>query len=184
MCRGCRTDCRSRSKHLGEAQRLDAKAEGVNVAIGGWRRKEGRPTRESGWSRSSSAGATHLRLSREARRSALLPPSSCSGQWSSGMTPLPVAEVRTATVGFATLSCGTDYQGNSFLLDMPRSTIHPLGVGLMVLACRLGLRRACLHARRIPRLQSEGADAWTNGEFAHFSHRSASPSTWTSLSSG
>ena len=38
----------------------------------------------------------------------------------------------------------------------------------MELACQLGLRRACLHARWLPRLQNEEADALTNGEFHHF----------------
>ena len=38
----------------------------------------------------------------------------------------------------------------------------------MELACQLGWRRACLHARWIPRLQNEEADALTNGEFHHF----------------
>ena len=38
---------RSKAKHLGEVFRLDAKAEGENVAIGGWRCREGRPTREA-----------------------------------------------------------------------------------------------------------------------------------------
>ena len=41
--------CRSKAKHLGEVFRLDAKAEGKNVAIGGWRCCEGRPTREAEW---------------------------------------------------------------------------------------------------------------------------------------
>ena len=39
----------------------------------------------------------------------------------------------------------------------------------MELACELGIRRACLHARWIPRLQNEEADALTNGDFRHFS---------------
>ena len=47
--RGCMAECRSRTKHLGEVFRLDAKAEGENVAIGGWLCKEGRPTHESEW---------------------------------------------------------------------------------------------------------------------------------------
>ena len=38
---------------------------------------------------------------------------------------------------------------------------------MMELACQLGLRRACMHARWIPRLQNEEADALTNGDFRH-----------------
>ena len=39
---------------------------------------------------------------------------------------------------------------------------------MMELSCQLGLRRASLHARWIPRLQNEEADALTNGDFQHF----------------
>ena len=48
------------------------------------------------------------------------------------------------------------------------TTKYPLGVILMELSCQLGLRRACLHARWIPRLQNMEADAITNGDFQHF----------------
>ena len=54
------------------------------------------------------------------------------------------------------------------MLDKLMTTKFPLGVILMELSCQLGLRRACLHARWIPRLQNEEADALTNGEFGHF----------------
>ena len=70
-------------------------------------------------------------------------------------------------MGLATLTCGTDNQGNSLLLDKLMTTKFPLGVVLMELACQLGLRRACLHARWIPRLQNEEADV-TNMDFHHF----------------
>ena len=44
-----------------------------------------------------------------------------------------------------------------------------LGFILMELACQLGLRRACLHARWIPRLQKVETDALTNGDYRHLS---------------
>ena len=47
--RGRMAQCRSKSKDLGEVFRLDAKAEGENVAIGGWRCRADRPTREAEW---------------------------------------------------------------------------------------------------------------------------------------
>ena len=166
--RGSMAECRSRTKHLGEMFRLDAKAEGENVAIGGWRCKEGRSTRNSEW--------FAVELNRRnapwafARGEAFRTIASLEllGALVSVMTLLPIAEVRTASVGLATLSCGTDNQGNSYLLDKLMTTKYPLGIVLMELACQLGLRRACLHARWIPRLQNEEADALTNGEFDHF----------------
>ena len=85
------------------------------------------------------------------------------------MVLLPDAPVISSSVGLATLTCGTDNQGNSFLLDKLMTTKYPLGIVLMELACQLGRRRAALHARWIPRLQNEEADALTNDDFRHFS---------------
>ena len=82
---------------------------------------------------------------------------------------LPVAEGNSATVGLASLTCGTDNQGNHYLLDKLMTTKYPLGIVLMELSCQFGLRGACPQARWIPRLQNEEADALTNGDFRHFS---------------
>ena len=41
--------CRARTANLGEVFRLDGKAEGEVVCIGGWRCRPGRPTRECEW---------------------------------------------------------------------------------------------------------------------------------------
>ena len=84
------------------------------------------------------------------------------------MVLLPAEEFQTASVGMATLTRGTDNQGNHFLLDKLMTTKYPLGVVLMELSCQLGLRRASLQARWIPRLQNEEADALTNGDYRHF----------------
>ena len=72
------------------------------------------------------------------------------------------------SVGTATFTCGTDNQGNSFLLDKLLTTKYPLGVILMELACQAGRKRASFRPRWIPRLQNEEADALTNSEFHHF----------------
>jgi hypothetical protein len=166
--RSCMAECKRKAKNLGEVFRLDAKAEGTDVAIGGWRCREGRPTRESEW--------FAVKLNRRnapwafARGEAFRTIASLEllGALVSVMVLLPVAEAGGSSLGLATLTCGTDNQGNSFLLDKLMTTKFPLGVVLMELACQLGLRRACLHARWIPRLQNEEADALTNGEFHHF----------------
>ena len=160
--------CKSKAKDLGEVFRLDAKAEGENVAIGGWRCRPGRPTRESEW--------FSVALNRRnapwafARGEAFRTIASLEllGALVSVMVLLPAAEASGTSLGLATLSCGTDNQGNSFLLDKLMTTKFPLGVVLMELACQLSLRRACLHARWIPRLENEEADALTNEDFRHF----------------
>ena len=87
------------------------------------------------------------------------------------MVLLPIPEAGDSTIGLATLSCGTDNQGNSYLLDKLMTTKFPLGVVLMELSSQLHIRRACLHARWIPRLQNEEADALTNGEYDHFDEK-------------
>lgn len=47
------------------------------------------------------------------------------------MVLLPVAEIRIASFGLATLSCGMDIQGNSYLLDQLTTTKFLFGVVLM-----------------------------------------------------
>ena len=66
------------------------------------------------------------------------------------------------------MTCVTDNQGNSFLLDKLLTTKYALGVVLMELAVQLGRRNAVLRANLLPRLQNEEADALTNSDFRHF----------------
>ena len=84
------------------------------------------------------------------------------------MVLLPDVKETPSSVGLATLTCGTDNQGNSYLLDKLMTTKYPLGIVLIELACQLGRRHAALHARWILRLQNEEADALTNEDFRHF----------------
>ena len=66
------------------------------------------------------------------------------------------------------MSCGTDNQGNSHLLDWMMTTKYPLGVVLMELAHQMRIRRLVLRAHWLPRLENEEADALTNLDFRHF----------------
>ena len=134
---GRMSECRSRTKDLGEVFRLDAKAEGETVAIGGWRCRDGRPTREAKW--------FAVNLNRRnapwafARGEAFRTIASLEllGALVSVMVLLPLEEAGAATLGLATLSCGTDNQGTSYLLDKLMTTKFPLGVVLMELSCQL-----------------------------------------------
>ena len=57
----CRmTECSARTKDVGELFRLDAKAEGEEVAIGGWRCAGIRQTREAAWFAVRLSSATPL----------------------------------------------------------------------------------------------------------------------------
>ena len=85
------------------------------------------------------------------------------------MTLLPEEASGSEMLGSVTLTCGTDNQGNMYLVDKLLTTKYPLGVVLMELSSQLGRRGAALQADWIPRLQNEEADALTNGDFRHFS---------------
>ena len=47
-------------------------------------------------------------------------------------------------LGLGSFTCGTDNQGNMYLLDKLLTTKYPLGVVLMELSCQLSLRRLSL----------------------------------------
>ena len=101
---------------------MDAKAEGVNVAIGGWRCKEGRPTRELEWFAVDLNRCTAPWAFARGEAFRTIASLGLFGALVSVMVLLPVAEVRTASVGLATLSCGTHNKGNSHLLDKLMTT--------------------------------------------------------------
>ena len=88
---------------------------------------------------------------------------------------VPVSERKGDASGLVSMTCSTDNQGNSFLLDKMFTTRCPLGVVLMELAHQMRLRRTVLRARWLPRLQNQEADDLTNEEFRHFDPRKRIP---------
>ena len=162
--------CREVALDQGEVFRLDAKAEGDQVAIGGWLTKGGRRAREAPWfavslDRRSAPWAFHR--GEPFRTIASL---ELLAALVGVMTLCPLSEWDTGrdSTGWVTIGCGTDNQGNSFLVDKLLTTKFPLGVILMEVAHQLHLRRAVLRANWVPRLQNEEADALTNGDYHHF----------------
>ena len=165
--RGTMSRCATKARDVGEFFRLDAKAEGEEVAIGGWRSRGCSRTRDAPW--------FAVRLNRRnapwafARGEAFRTVASLELLGALvGLMVLCPAFPSADVVGTATLSCGTDNQGNSFLLDKCLTTKYPLGVVLMEVACQAALKGAVLRARWLPRLQNEEADALTNADFSHF----------------
>ena len=160
--------CAAKARDLGEVFRLDAKADKTEVAIGGWRCKGSRRTRDAEW--------FAVKLNRRnapwafARGEAFRTIASLEllGILVSVMVLMPEGNFGSETLGTVSFNCGTDNQGNSFLLDKLLTTKYPLGVVLMELAVQLGTRNATLRADWIPRLQNEEADALTNSDFSHF----------------
>ena len=84
------------------------------------------------------------------------------------MVLVPQGQPSGDSAAILTLSCGTDNQGNSFLLDKLLTTRYPLGIVLMQLAHQIRRRRLVLRARWLPRLQNQEADDLTNFEIRHF----------------
>ena len=111
--------CASKALDLGEAFRLDAEAEGEEVAIGGWRCRAGRPTREAEW--------FAVRLNRRnapwafARGEAFRTIASLEllGVLASVMVLLPAEETSAEALGTVSMTCGTDNQGNSYVGQTP-----------------------------------------------------------------
>jgi hypothetical protein len=162
------TTCTRKSKDLGEVFRLDAKAEGDTVAIGGWK--------TTGEAKASKASWFALSLTR-----ATAPWAFARGE---PFRTIASLELLAALVGLivltpeldpgrdsaatVSLSCGTDNKGNTHLLDRMLTTKYPLGIVLMELAHQMRLRRVVLRAHWLPRLENEEADALTNMDFRHF----------------
>ena len=90
-------------------------------------------------------------------------------------TLLPEVEARGESAALITLSCSTDNQGNSHLLDRLLTTKYPLGVVLMELAHQMRRRRVVLRANWVPRDQNQEADDLTNLEFRHFDRQRRIP---------
>ena len=164
--------CTDRARDLGEVFRLDAKAEGDAVAIGGWKIEGGGTTKDAKWfalsldRRNAPWAFTRGEAFRTIASLELL------GILVGIMVLLPLEDFRKEDfLGTLTMSCGTDNLGNTFLLDKLLTTKYPLGVVLMEVAFQCRIRGATFRANWVPRLQNEEADALTNLEFRHFSSK-------------
>ena len=160
--------CPSKALKLGEVFRLDAKAEGEQVAVGGWRCRGVSSTHEASWfavklnRRNAPWAFTRGEAFRTIASLELL------GVLLGVMVLMPEISAEQESLGSVSLTCGTDNQGNTYLLDKLLTTKYPLGVVLMELATQLGRRAVTLRADWLPRLQNEEADALTNMDFRHF----------------
>lgn len=100
--------CAARACDLGEVCRLDAKAKGEEVAIGGWRCRGASCTKEATW--------FAVRLNRRnalcafARGEAFRTSASLEllGILVGIMVLLPASDLRTEVLGSVSLTCGTD----------------------------------------------------------------------------
>eukprot|EP00435_Cladocopium_sp_Y103_P059542 s1184_g21.t1 len=151
----------------GEIFRVDAKAEGAMVVIGGWETYGG----------SSPAGCRWFSV-RLTRKNA--PWVFVKGEPFKVIASLELLAITVAIMVFGpeakwkevagrlVLTAFTDNQANSYVLDKYMSTAFPLSVVLMELALHLQRNQVDLDLQWIPRDQNTEADALTNEEFEGF----------------
>ena len=163
--------CREVAKDVGEVFRLDAKAAGNEVAIGGWLSRGGTATRDARWFAVSLNRINAPWAFARGEPFRVVASLELLAALIGVMVLCPEDEWRREpeSTGLVTIGCATDNQGNSFLLDRLMTTKYPLGLILIELSCQLAARRMALRADWVPRLQNEEADALTNSDFRHFS---------------
>ena len=162
------SSCRGSTTDLGELFRLDAKAEGEDVAIGGWLSRGVSRTRDAPWFavRLNRRNAPWAFSRGEAFRT--IASLELLGALVGLMVLGPKPELKKELIGTLLMTCGTDNRSNSYLLDRMITTKYPLGVVLMELAAQSHLRGIALRAKWLPRLQNEEADALSNFDFSSF----------------
>ena len=150
------TGCREPAKDVGEVFRLDAKAAGNEVAIGGWVSRGGTPAGKARWfaCKLDQRNAPWAFARGEPFR--VISSLELLGVLVGVMTLLPESEwCRPGeSTGLITIGCHTDNQGNSYLLDKLITTRYPLAVVLIELSTQLALRRMAMRAEWVPRMQN------------------------------
>ena len=161
--------CERRAYDMGEVFRMDAKAKGDTVVIGGWRTARGTKAKEASCFSVQLTRATAPWAFARGEPFRTIASLELIGTLVGLMVLVPEGEAfRGETSATITLTCGTDNQGNAYLLDRMLTTKYPLAVILMELAHQMRRRRMVLRARWLPRLENEEADALTNADFHHF----------------
>ena len=161
--------CEGRAHQLGEVFRMDAKAEGDTVVIGGWRTVGDMKAAEAPWFSVQLTRSTAPWAFARGEPFRTIASLELLGTLVGLMVLVPEGEGFCGeTAASFSLSCGTDNQGNAYLLDRMMTTKYPLAVVLMELAHQMRRRRLVLRAHWLPRLENEEADALTNFDFRHF----------------
>lgn len=147
--------------------RIDAKAEGEKIVIGGWESYKGRETSQARW--------FSIELNRRNAAWAYV-----KGDPFRSIASLELVGVLTAVMLFApeaewrggrtrvTITAVTDNLGNTFVMQKFASCKFPLSIVVMELACQLRKYGIEMDLGWVPRMQNVPADALTNGEFEQF----------------
>ena len=155
------------SDEVVEAFRVDAKAEGEKIVIGGWEVNESGLTLDARW--------FSITLTRKSAPWAYL-----KGQPFRNIASLELTAVLTAVMLFGesmkekasrrrlTLTAATDNLGNTYVLNHFMSCKYPLSIVVMELSVQLRKYDLDLDLGWVPRAQNTEADALTNEEFSGF----------------
>ena len=165
---GGMVSCRQSDVDLGEVFRLDAKAEGETVAIGGWRCRGVTKTKDADWFAVSLNRRNAPWAFQKGEAFRTIASLELLGVLVGLMVLIPPDDLSNNRAGLLTLSCGTDNLGNTFLLDRLLTTKYPLGVVLMEVVHQCRRRGLALRANWVPRLENQEADDLTNMEFKSF----------------
>eukprot|EP00435_Cladocopium_sp_Y103_P061932 s382_g23.t1 len=153
--------------HVREAFRVDAKAEGELIVIGGWEVMDGQEKNSGRW--------FSIELNRRNAPWAYL-----KGEPFRNIASLELCAVLVAVMFFGdrlvdtscrnrlVLTASTDNLGNTYVLQHFMSCKYPLSIVVMELAVQLQKLGLELELGWIPRGQNEEADALTNKEFGGF----------------
>jgi hypothetical protein len=159
--------CREPRRQRGELFRLDAKAEGDDVMVGGWETGPSPCTMTSRW--------FAVRLT---RRNA--PWAFARGETFRVIAALELFGFLCGVMAFVEpntdenyegemcFTAFTDNQSNGFLIDRLQTTKFPLCLVLMEVAWQLQARNIAACLKWVPRLQNEEADSLTNSDFTSF----------------
>ncbi|CAE8725125.1 unnamed protein product [Polarella glacialis] len=159
--------CKSLPSVWGEAFRLDAKAQGDLVCIGGWESFGGISCDKARW--------FSVRLSKKQ-----IPWAFAKGEPFKTVASLELLGVLISILVFikdapwrngvaqVAFTAFTDNQGNGYLLNKLMTSKYPLNVILIEVAEQLEAANAFMNLEWVPREQNVEADALTNEEFAGF----------------
>ena len=161
--------CAVDEQDLGEVFRLDAKAEGDTVAIGGWRCRGVARTKQADWFAVSLNRRNAPWAFQKGEAFRTIASLELLGVLVGLMVLVPEGDrdLRDAK-GLLTCSCGTDNLGNTYIMDRLMTTKYPLCVVLMEVAHQCRRRGLCLRADWVPRLENQEADDLTNLDFKAF----------------
>ena len=154
----------------GEAFRVDAKAEGMTVQLGGWlptRDPQGRidKARSLWYSAVATRSNAPWAFDRDGQPFRLIASLEALALLVGFMVFVPIGDARLAGRTMAELPSWTDNRGNSFALTRLATTKFPLVCLAMELALQMRSRSTRLAVQWAPRELNEEADALTNLEF-------------------